>query len=50
MENKTITTEEEHQECPHCGTLGIYFEWEDGIPVWICKCGAKWKDTRWLTK
>jgi len=31
----------EQQECPHCGTPGIDFDWVYGIPVWKCKCGAK---------
>lgn len=45
--------EEEHQECPHCGTRGIYFDWEkvegseEKVPVWKCECGHKWKDTRY---
>lgn len=37
----------EHQECPHCCKRGIYFDWVDKVPEWKCKCGAKWKDTRW---
>jgi len=42
-----VAQEIEHQECPHCGTPGIDFDWVDGTPEWKCKCGAKWKDTRW---
>ena len=47
MTNETTSTEEEHQECPHCGRFGIDFDWVDGFPIWKCKCGGKWKDTRW---
>jgi len=47
MTNETITIKEEHQECPHCGRLGFDFDWIGGFPIWKCKCGAKWKDTRW---
>jgi len=48
--------EGEHQICQHCGERGINFDWvkvegkEDRIPIWKCKCGAKWKDTRWKKK
>jgi len=39
--------ESEHQYCPHCGEMGIDFDWVDGIPEWKCKCGMRFKDTRW---
>jgi len=42
-----MAQEIEHQECPNCGTPGIDFDWVEGIPIWKCKCGMKWEDTRW---